>query len=239
MPKLARSLFDRQENAVLCTAHAGLGGWPFGSITPYAVLPSGDAVLFLSDIAEHTRNLARDPRASLFVADPEAREKPQAGARLAILTRARRANPDERDATEACYFARFPQAQAMRSAHGFHTYVAEVDCVRWIAGFGEMGWLSRAQWSGTADPLAAHAAGIVAHLNDDHRDAVAELVRAVCGLAVSDAVVRDLDRGGLMVAVTGPHGGTTARVPFTTVATTPDEVRQVVVAMLRALRKGG
>ena len=46
------------------TLHAGLDGWPFGSIVPYAVSPSGDPVVFLSDIAEHTKNLEQDARAA-------------------------------------------------------------------------------------------------------------------------------------------------------------------------------
>jgi putative heme iron utilization protein len=148
---VARALFDRQQHAVLCTAHAGLAGWPFGSITPYGVLPSGDAVLFLSEIAEHTKNLERDGRACLFVADPAAQAQPQAGWRLAIQVRARRSSDGERAATETCYFTRFPRAEAMRQAHGFHCWIAEVDCVRWIAGFGEMGWTNRAEWSGQQD----------------------------------------------------------------------------------------
>ncbi len=148
----ARSLFDSQQHAVLCSLHSSLGGWPFGSVVPYSALPSGDAVVFLSEIAEHTKNLTQDERASLFIADPAAHARPQAGARLSIQVRARRAGLAEQAAAEASYFARFPQAEAMRAAHGFHTFVLEVDCVRWIAGFGEMGWITRADWSGVRPP---------------------------------------------------------------------------------------
>lgn len=147
-PAAARALFDRESHGVLCTLHADLGGWPFGSIVPYAVLPGGDAVVFLSDIAEHTKNLLRDARASVFVADPAARSQPQAGTRLSILVRARPLAAGQESAGEACYFARFPQAQGMRSAHGFRVWILEVERVRWIAGFGEMGWIDRAGWSG-------------------------------------------------------------------------------------------
>ena len=233
----AHALFHNQQHAVLCTAHASLAGWPFGSITPYSVLPSRDAVVFLSAIAEHTKNLARDPRASLFITDPAAQARPQAGARVTILTRARCASAAEQVTTEASYFARFPQAEAMRSAHGFHTWVLEVDCVRFIAGFGEMGWISRAEWSGTPDPLATHAAAIAAHLNADHAAAMVELVRHVCGVEATSAVVSAVDRGGLMVtAQLGAGASERVRVPFTTVAETQDDVRRVVVAMLKDAR---
>ena len=82
-----RRLFAEQQSGVLCTAHADLDGWPFGSLVPYAQTDTGDLVVFLSDIAEHTRNLRRDPRATVFVADPAAAKAPQAGARHAMLGR--------------------------------------------------------------------------------------------------------------------------------------------------------
>lgn len=143
----ARTLFAQQRDAVLCTAHADLDGWPFGSIVPYAVLPDGDALVFLSEIAEHTKNLRAEPRASLFIADPAARDQPQAGGRLTLLVQAELPTGDAATAAEATYFARFPGAAAMRSAHGFAVWRLRVARVRWIAGFGEMGWIDGAAWS--------------------------------------------------------------------------------------------
>ena len=48
---------------------------------PYALVRDLDPVLMLSDIAEHSKNLAADPRASLLVADPAASDDPQSAAR--------------------------------------------------------------------------------------------------------------------------------------------------------------
>jgi heme iron utilization protein len=234
----ARILFDQQQNAVLCSAHAGLGGWPFGSVVPYAVLPVGDAVVFLSDIAEHTRNLRVDGRACLFVADPAASQRPQAGARAALQVRASRPTSVDVGALEATYFERFPGAKAMRQAHGFDVWRLEVDCVRWIAGFGEMGWLSRAEWSGRPDPLAMHAAGIVEHMNDDHAAAVVELVAWVAAIAAVEAKVIAVDRGGFTVEATARDGGDhIVRLPFPNFADTADAVRHATVALLQAARR--
>lgn len=149
-PALAdvRALFARERAAVLCSAHAGLDGWPYGSIVPYAMLPEGDPVVFLSDIAEHTKNLSVEPRATLFLADPQAHAEPQRGARHAMLVRATRPRGEAAQRAEACYFARFPDAVAMREAHGFAVWVLEVERIRWIAGFGAMGWIDRAAWTG-------------------------------------------------------------------------------------------
>jgi len=234
----ARALFQQETSAVLCSSHAGHDGWPFGSIVPYAVLPSGDAVVFLSDIAEHTKNIQREPRVSLFVADPAARDRPQAGARMSVMARARRAEGDEEKAAEAAYFARFPGAQAMRSAHGFRVFVLATVQIRWIAGFGEMGWIDRQEWSGEADPLAAAAAGIVEHMNLDHADATVAIVRHLAGLRAVAAVMTGVDQGGFDAAATDAEGRVhTVRLSFPEPLRSAEEVRQAVISMVRAARQ--
>ena len=57
-------------------------------------------------------------------------------------------------------------------AHDFALYVLRVEHVRWIAGFGSMGWIERDEWSDApaADPLAPHAQSISKHMNRDHPD---------------------------------------------------------------------
>jgi heme iron utilization protein len=237
----ARSLVERERSGVLSTAHAELSGWPFGSVVPYAVLPDGDPVVLLSDIAEHTKNLAREPRASLFVADPVAREAPQSGARVTLLVRARRPDGREGAAAAETYFARFPDAREMLSAHGFAAHVLEVERVRWIAGFGSMGWLSRPQWSGgpAADPVAAHADAICRHMNADHPGALVELASHFGGVEARSARMTGLDREGLDVEVEGDLGqpARSVRVPFPAPVSSPDEVRRTVISMLGRARK--
>lgn len=235
-----RALVEAQRHGVLCTAHTGLGGWPFGSVVPYVLDSHGDPLVFLSDIAEHTRNVRRDGRASLFVADPAAAARPQAGARVTLLVRAAQPPTDELAAAEACYFAAFPGAVAMREAHGFHVYRLEVDQVRWIAGFGSMGWIDRAHWSGEPDPLAPHAASIVAHMNEDHGDAIGELVAFFGGVAAGRAHLTAVDRGGFTATADGRDGEPhEVRLPFPVACTTPDAVRHAAIAMLRAARRAG
>jgi heme iron utilization protein len=145
---LVRSLFASERSAILCTAHAAEHGWPFGSIVPYAMLDNGDLCVFLSDISEHCKNLLADARATVFVADPSVRDNPQSGARHAMMVRARQPEGEEETAIEAIYFARFPEAKRMRSAHGFKVWLLACHRIRWIAGYGGMGWIEAEQWHG-------------------------------------------------------------------------------------------
>ena len=160
---------------------------------PYAVLPEGDPVIWLSAIAEHTKNLAAEPRCCLLVNDSTRLDDVQAAPRVALLARAAvPAGPAAARAEEA-YTARFPDSGAMASAHDFAFHVLKVEKVRWIAGFGSMGWLTRDDWSLPPDPLTPYAAEIAEHLNEDHADALLELASHFAGVNGRTARVTGVD----------------------------------------------
>jgi putative heme iron utilization protein len=236
-----RELVGRERQGVLSTAHADLGGWPFGSVTPYALSPAGDPLLLLSAIAEHTKNLAADPRASLLVQDSRAVDHPQAGARATLLARA--AIPSGAEATSAteAYLARFPEAREYYSAHDFGVHVLRVERVRWIAGFGSMGWLDRGQWSPTrddagGDPLAPHARAILEHMNRDHASALLELATWASGIEGRSARMTGVDSRGFDVGVGTARGERVVRVAFESPITSADAARHALIGMLAKAR---
>ncbi|MEJ0096781.1 MAG: pyridoxamine 5'-phosphate oxidase family protein [Bauldia sp.] len=60
-------------------------GAPFASLVQVATTAEGEPILLLSALAVHTRNLARDPRASLLLVAPGGEGgDPLAGARLSV-----------------------------------------------------------------------------------------------------------------------------------------------------------
>src|SRR4051794_14988955 len=65
----ARALVARGRMAALATLSEA--GAPWVSLVLYAALADGTPVLCLSTLAEHGRNAARDPRASLIVAESD------------------------------------------------------------------------------------------------------------------------------------------------------------------------
>ena len=99
-------------------------------------------MLLFSDLAEHTRNVRADPRASLLVQDSSALEDPQAGSRLTLLGTVERVPTDgEADAREL-YLSRHPNAADHLEMADFHLYKLRVNEARFISGFGDMGWIS-------------------------------------------------------------------------------------------------
>ena len=64
----ARTLVAQISTGTLCTLALEPAGYPYGSFVTVA-FENGAPVFLISRLAEHTKNLERDPRASLLVAE--------------------------------------------------------------------------------------------------------------------------------------------------------------------------
>ncbi len=133
-----RQLLEAERHGVLATLSVRQVGWPFASATPFALDAAGRPLVLLSELAEHTRNLRADPRASLLVQDSGAREDPQAGARVTVLGTF--APTPDRDAIER-YVDRHPRGADYLELGDFGVWVLEPTHARLVNGFGDMGWL--------------------------------------------------------------------------------------------------
>src|ERR1700723_3058390 len=65
----------------------------------------------------------------------------------------------------------------------FSFYRMDVLDVYYVGGFGVMGWVQAPEYDqAQPDPLADAAAGIVEHMNADHKDALILLARAFAAI---------------------------------------------------------
>jgi putative heme iron utilization protein len=71
--------------ATLSTHSRKQPGFPFGSLMPYALDNDGRPIFLISTMAMHTQNLQTDPRASLFVTEPDAGGNPLGVARVTLI----------------------------------------------------------------------------------------------------------------------------------------------------------
>jgi heme iron utilization protein len=228
-----RRLLWTERQAVLSTLSARRQGWPFASLAPYAPSRGGELILLLSDLAQHTKNVAADARSCLFVQDHRALADPQAGARATVLGCVRRASPAEVEDVRARYVARHPQAESYFRQHDFGLYLHSIEEVRFILAFGLIGWVpgTAVIEDAASDPIAPHAGAIVAHVNADHLAALAALCRAR-GRPGEGARMLDVDRHGFDVDASGGR----LRFEFDAPAETVDEVRARFRAMLDTAR---
>ena len=81
----ARTLVHRARTGTLATLSRRHPGHPFASLMPYALDGAGRPLFLISTMAVHTQNLAGDPRASLFVAEPDWTGDPLAAGRITLM----------------------------------------------------------------------------------------------------------------------------------------------------------
>ena len=86
----ARRLLRCVDSGILSTMSQELSGYPFGSVTPYAMTHEGRVAVYVSGIAQHARNIRLDPKVCLTVtAQRSGSENQQALARVAVVGDAR------------------------------------------------------------------------------------------------------------------------------------------------------
>jgi hypothetical protein len=139
---IAPTRFIRQHQyGILSTHSQRYYGFPFGSVVPYLISPSGRVAIFISDLAEHTKNILADSKVALTIS--EADHNPIAQARMTLLANAEISQQQEQ--LRALYQQQFQDADTILGLGGFQFFELELVAVRLIAGFGEIGWLAPEQ----------------------------------------------------------------------------------------------
>jgi len=133
-------LLRAQRDGVLATLSARRDGWPFASVTQYALAAEGEPFFLLSGLAEHTRNVLANPRASLLIQE-RAADDPLATARITLLGLV---EASDRAPLREIYLERHPQAAEYLQLADFRFYVLRVTEARFVGGFGDMGWIDGA-----------------------------------------------------------------------------------------------
>lgn len=169
----ARQLCRKQHSGVLSTISSAIEGYPFGSVTPFMLTAEGDPILFISDLAQHTRNIKQNPKVSLITYDAS-QDDSQANARVTILGDATLCKDPS---IKEDYFAFFPQARDYQQTHDFNFYQIHTHRVRYIGGFGKIHWIKQEMWQTPEQPWQSDITGMCEHMNTDHQDAMQLMVK--------------------------------------------------------------
>lgn len=236
----ARTIAASTNTATLASLTAS--GDPWASFVTYGLLESGplagSPVLCVSHLAEHGRNLARDPRASLSVVAPGAEADPLASPRITLAGVVEQPTGDVLNAARDAHVAAVPAAKYYVEFSDFTVWVLRVQRVRWVGGYGRMDSASAADYAAaTPDPLLAIAAGAIEHLNADHATGLAEMARAFGGYPDTEsAMCTGVDRYGLDLKVSTPRGAAYTRVGFAHRLTSADELRSAAADLVHRAR---
>ncbi|HEX5867248.1 MAG TPA: DUF2470 domain-containing protein, partial [Beijerinckiaceae bacterium] len=205
---LAKLLLRTVRAGALATVDAG-SGFPFASLVTVATDLDGSPLLLMSRLAAHTANLDRDPRASILLAQG-GKGDPLAHPRLTVLGRIART---EEPRARARFLARQPKAKLYAGFADFAVWRMEVTGAHLNGGFARATTLSaeeiRTDLSGAEDLLAVEESA-VAHMNEDHGEALALYATRLAGAPAADWRATGLDPEGIDLAA----GDAVARVPL-------------------------
>ena len=190
-------------------------GDPWASLITYRLL-GGDPVLCVSHLAEHGRNLAHDPRASIAVVAPTAAADPLASTRITLAGVVEKPTGDDALAAREAHLAAVPTARYYIDYSDFALWVLRVHRVRWVGGYGRMDSATgEAYAAARPDPVTPHAGRAIEHLNADHADSLLAMARQLGGFPDTTAArCTGADRYGLDLKVTTPRGIAYTRIGY-------------------------
>lgn len=153
----ALARFILRETLFGSLATEGEGGYPYVGLVGVAALPDGAPVMLLPDLARHTKNIRKDPRASLLLLERPQTADPLAAARLTVTGKA---SPLEKAAARGRYLMRHPEAAQHADFADFTFWRLEIEQGHLVTAFGRMtdlapgellGWGSLKPLSGAGD----------------------------------------------------------------------------------------
>ena len=229
LSRSAKRLLREAGKGALATLLAGRA--PHASLVMVATAMDGAPILLLSRLARHTVNLESDSRASLLLEEQLAGD-PLQGARVSLAGRLARTDDP---ALRRRFLTRHPAAELYAGFADFGFWRMEVSSAHLVAGFGRIADLQPAgllTGLGGAQGLQEAEEGAVAHMNEDHLDAIALYATRLLGDEPGAWRIVSLDPEGCDLML----GERVRRLEFPERVTNTGALRQVMVRLAQQAR---
>ena len=234
--RLTRSLLRRSRQGALATLMAGSGD-PYCSLVNVASHADGSPILLISRLALHTKNILADTRVSLML-DERAAGDPLEGARIMLAGRAEEASGDLAAILRRRYLNAHPSADAFVDFKDFSFFGIVPSGAHLVAGFGRIIDLTPAQFLtdiSDAGELLEAEQGAVAHMNEDHREAMNLYATRLLGAEPAEWACTGCDPDGMDLQA----GMATLRLDFPERVTGGGDLRKMLVRLAGEARAKG
>ena len=225
----ARALLLKNYQGILSTNSVEMSGYPFGSVVPYCLDQTGNPIILISRIAQHTKNICADPKVSL-IAIEQGVDDVQVGGRLTWIADVKALQDEESEAAADRYYRFFPQSSDFHKVHDFDFYRLELVRARYIAGFGKIHWISPEKILLASIFSADQEQTMIEHMNKDHVEAMKKYC-SVANIEIGehDPQIAGIDTEGFHLRISEKI----VRFYFDEPANTAEEIRARLVAMAR------
>ncbi|MEM6971442.1 MAG: DUF2470 domain-containing protein [Pseudomonadota bacterium] len=230
--RAARTFLRSARHGALATIDPKTGT-PMASRVSLASAPDGSPVFLISQLSGHFGALEADPRASLMLGEP-GRGDPLAHARITVYGTATKAEGEERAMLRARFLARQPKAALYADFTDFAFWRLSLEGASYNGGYGKAYEMVADDLVSPTDPdLIAMEPGAVAHMNDDHVDALELYATALAGAAEAKWRIASLDLEGMDLTA----GDAVTRVWFEPPLRKAADLRPRLVAMAKRARE--
>jgi len=223
-----KKLLREGRSGALATLMAGSGD-PYCSLVNMATAADGAPLLLISRLAVHTKNILADSRVSLML-DERGAGDPLEGARIMLAGHAEEAGGDQTELLRRRYLNTHPSAAEFTEFKDFSFFRIRPSGTHLVAGFGRIVDLRPDQFLteiSDARALIEAEQGAIDHMNDDHREAMNLYATRLLGAQASDWRCTGIDPEGIDMQA----GAATLRLDFPERATSPGELRKMLVKL--------
>ncbi|WP_269580864.1 HugZ family pyridoxamine 5'-phosphate oxidase [Roseibium sp. Sym1] len=228
--QLAKGLVRAARFGALAAIEAGSGD-PLASRVAVATDLDGTPVILTSTLSGHTAAIKETPACSLLVGEP-GKGDPLAHPRVSLFCEARQIERGSKDHTRVRrrYLARHPKAELYVDFGDFAFFRLELNRASLNGGFGKAFALEQSDLLTPVADLEQWAAmedGAVAHMNEDHGEAVRLYAEVLLKAGSANWRLACLDPDGLDLVA----GDRTKRLWFSERLTDPQDLRPTLVAL--------
>jgi hypothetical protein len=234
--KAAKALLRATRAGSLATIDRNTGH-PFASLVNVATDADGSPLILVSRLSTHTANLEFDGRSALLLA-ATGKGDPLAHPRLTVIGTFVQVARNERDEARLRrrFLARHPKSELYAGFADFSFWRLSVVSAHLNGGFARAADLTAADVltdvAGAEDLIEAEA-GAVAHMNEDHAEAVRLYASKLLGAEDGPWRLTGVDPDGLDLS----RGDATLRLPFGQRVTSAEQLRKTVVDLARQARE--
>lgn len=241
MAEQVRTLLDRSLcYGTLSTNSVAFPGFPTGSVVGFELDEAGLPFFYFSTMSAHTHDVIKDGRVSLTVLASDFKGAEEG--RLVLIGTCKKLSADAelQAKLKERYLARHKGAFWIDFGDFSCFQMESLQAIRYVGGFAMAGSVTPEEYQqAKPDPLAAFAAPVIKHMNDDHADSTAAMVRHYTGVPCSSASIVSMDRLGMTVKanleIGAASGVTNVRLPYPDGPVTERKaIKEALVAMTRA-----
>lgn len=191
----AFKLYKSKNYGVLATHSQKYDGFPHGSLVSYSIDTDLNPVLYITDVAQHSRNFMSNNKMTLTIIDPKSVDV-QADDRVTLYGEAYKVEGAELEHIQNRHFMYHPQARAYKDFHDFMFVKIKLMAVRYIGGFAHIHWVDFNQFleDKTFDPK--EEAYMVQHVNQDHKDTLFLYLQKYYQIKPQEVYLAGIDKYG-------------------------------------------